>query len=134
MKLRNLKLSLGIFVLLAYMSIGIFGLFQWNHTAEMPMENCPYTQNGYAICANTLDHIAKWQQFSSAIFPTLLLLSALALGMILFFLNQEKYFGQDQNFYRWKYYLNNKKPYSPEEGMVKWLSLLENSPSFLTRT
>ena len=47
MNLHNKKLLISVFILLAYISIGIFGLFQFNHMTETPMVNCPYTQNEY---------------------------------------------------------------------------------------
>ena len=129
MSLHNTKLFIGVFILLAYISIGIFGLFQFNHMAEMPMTNCPYAQNGSSICENTLNHINDWRQFSNVIFTSLFIFSLLILGIILYFFGKQNFLIQKQHFYKWKYYLNNKKLYSCSDRVIKWLSLFENSPS-----
>ena len=130
MNLRNIKFFVGISVLLAYISIGIFGLFQFSHRSETPMINCPYTQNNFSLCENTLDHITKWQQFSNAISTSLSLFSFLILGIILYFFSRQNFLNQKQYFYKWKYYLHSKKPDNYPDRIIKWLSLLENSPSF----
>ena len=129
MILKNSKLFIGAFVLLAYISIGIFGLFKFNHMSETPMANCPYTQNSFSLCENSLTHINDWRQFSNATFPSLLVLSLLVLGIILYFFGKQNLLNQKQYFYKWKYYLNRKKLYTYEERIIKWLSLFENSPS-----
>ena len=85
MNLHNIKLFVGIFVLFVYVSIGIFGLIQFNHMVETPMINCPYAQNGSSLCENSLEHINDWRQFSNAIFYSLLILSFLILGLSLYF-------------------------------------------------
>ena len=61
MILQNKKFLISIFILLAYTSIGILGLFEFNHMSETPMVNCPYTQNGSSICENSLDNINDWR-------------------------------------------------------------------------
>lgn len=129
MSLQNKKLLIGAFILLAYISIGIFGLFQFNHIPETPMVNCPYTQNGSSICENILNHIQDWHWFSSAIFSSLSIFSFLILGVILYFFSKQNFLNQNQHFYKWKYYLDNKKLYSSPNRIIKWLSLFENSPS-----
>mgnify|MGYP001592361268 CR=1 FL=1 len=129
MSVRNIKLFIGVSILLAYISIGVFGLLKFNHTNEMPMPNCPYAQNGFSICENSLSHINDWRQFSNAIFPSLLILTLLVLGIILYFYNQQNFLKENIHFYRWKYYLNNKKLDTDENKIIKWLSLFENSPS-----
>ena len=128
---RNIKLFLGVSILFAYVSIGIFGLFQFNHMAEKPMINCPYAQNGYAVCSNGFDHINDWRQFFNAIFPSLLTFSFLVLGLILYSFSKRNFFNeQSKLFLKWEYYLDNKKLYTYPNKIIKWLSLLENSPSF----
>jgi hypothetical protein len=135
MKLYNPKLLIGIFILLAYISIGVFGLLQFNHMTEAPMENCPYTQNGHAICKDKLDHISSWQQFSNFIFPTLLVLLLLVSGIGLYLFGKKNLLNQKPYlFYKWKDYLDNKKSYLYLEKINRWLSLLVNSPSLLQRT
>ena len=129
MTLRNIKLFIGVSVLLAYISIGLFGLIQFNHMSKTPMVNCPYAQNSSSICENTLDHISKWQQFSNVTFPSLLILSLLVLGIILYFYNKQNFLKQNQYFYRWKYYLYDKNLDTYDNKIIKWLSLFENSPS-----
>lgn len=131
MKSYNTKLFLGIFILLAYIGIGVFGLLKFNHITEMPMVNCPYTQNGSSICENSLNHINDWQQFSNITTSTLFIFSILILGIILYFLGKQNFLNQKQYFYKWKYYLYNKKLYTYDNKIIKWLSLLENSPSFI---
>lgn len=125
----NIKLFIGVSVLLAYISIGVFGLFKLDHKIEMPMDNCPYTQNGYAICENSLDHINNWRQFSNGTFSSILILSFLALGLVLYFLNTRSFLNQEEYFYKWKYYLYSKKLFRKKEIIIKWLSLFENSPA-----
>ena len=127
MNLQKVKSFIGFFILFAYISIGIFGLFQFGHAVEEPMLNCPYTEGGYSICNNSLSHINNWRQFSNAIFLSLLIFSFL--GLILYFFSKQNLLNQKQYFYKWKYYLDNKKLYKQSEGIIKWLSLLENSPS-----
>ncbi len=134
MILRNIKLFIGVSVLLAYISIGVFGLFKLDHMTETPMVNCPYAQNGYAICDNSFSHIGNWQQFSNAIFPSLFLLSLLALSLILYFWGKQNFLNQKQHFFSWRYYLDDKQSYSFKERIIKWLSLFENSPSFIFKT
>ena len=130
MIIRNIKLLIGVCVLLAYMGIGIFGLFEFSHANEMPMENCPYAQNGYSLCENSFDHINNWRQFSNTTFSALFILSLLILGIILYFYNKRNFLKQNQYFYRWKYRLYDKKLNNYDNKIIKWLSLFENSPSF----
>ena len=128
MNLKHTRLFID-FILLAYLSIGVFGLFQLNHTTEMPMPNCPYAQGGFSLCENSFAHINNWRQFSNAIFPTLIFSSLLILGIILYFYNKQKLLKQTKYFYRWKYYLHNKKLHTFPNRIIKWLSLFINSPS-----
>lgn len=131
MKLYNAKLFSSAFVLLVYISIGVFGLLKFNHTYEMPMVNCPYAENGFYVCDNSLDHINNWRQFSRVTFVSLFTLSLLLFGIILYFLNQKNFLNQEQYFYKWKYCLYNKKLYTYPNKIIKWLSLFENSPALL---
>lgn len=128
---RNTKLFIGIFILLAYISVGIFGLFKFNHMADIPMIDCPYSQNSSSICENGLDHINNWRQFSNATFSSIFIFSLLILGLVLYFFNQRDFLNQKQYFYKWKYYLYSKKLYTSPNRIIKWLALFENSPSFL---
>ncbi|KKQ87055.1 MAG: hypothetical protein UT09_C0021G0011 [Parcubacteria group bacterium GW2011_GWF2_38_8] len=129
MKLDDAKLFIGILILVAYISIGIFGLFKFNHITETPMVNCPYAQNGSSICENSFNHINNWRQFSNTTFSSLLIFSFMILGIILYFFGKQDFLNQKKHFYRWKYYLDNKKLYSYSDTITKWLSLFENSPS-----
>ncbi|OGI64908.1 hypothetical protein A3H53_03860 [Candidatus Nomurabacteria bacterium RIFCSPLOWO2_02_FULL_40_10] len=129
MKLYNAKLFFGFFVLLTYISIGVFGLFELSHATEMPMANCPYAQNSFSVCENSLDHINNWQQFSNITFPSLFTFLLLTFGLVLYFYGKQNFLNQKQYFYKWKYYLDNKKLYSYSNRIIKWLSLFENSPS-----
>lgn len=131
MSLNKAKLFLGILILLAYVSIGVFGLLKFSHTSEMPMPNCPYSQGGFSLCENNFAHLNNWRQFSNAVLPFVLVLSLLALGVILYFYNKQNFLKQTQYLYRWKYYLYNKKLYTYPDRIIKWLSLFENSPSLL---
>jgi len=129
MILRNLKLFIALFIFLAYMGIGIFGLFQFSHVSGVPMANCPYSKNSFSVCDNSLGHINNWRQFSNTIFPSLFIFSLLIFGIILYFLNKRNFLNQKQYFYKWKYYLYNKKLDTSPNRIIKWLSLLENSPA-----
>src|SRR3989344_8989194 len=110
MKLNSTKLIISAFILFAYISIGIFGLFQFNHMTEKPMIDCPYTQNGSSICENSLNHINEWRQFSNVVFPPLFILLYLVLGVILYFFINQDFLNKKLYFYTWKYYLYNKTP------------------------
>ncbi|MBI2630906.1 hypothetical protein HYW73_01650 [Candidatus Nomurabacteria bacterium] len=126
------NLIIGSLALLAFVSIGVFGLMGWSHTAsplETPMMNCPYTENGYSVCENTLDHISKWQQFSNIVVPSIFIL--LIFAAVLYFIGKFNLFEPKAHFYKWKYDLYHKKLYSSPNRIIKWLSLFENSPSFL---
>lgn len=131
MNLHRLNFFAGAFFLLAYTSMGVFGLLKFNHTNEMPMPSCPYAQNVYSLCENNLGHIDNWRQFSNTIFPSLFILSMLLIGIVLYFFSKQKFLNQKQYFHKWKYYLYNKKLYSYQETIIKWLSLFENSPSLI---
>jgi hypothetical protein len=131
MSTQRTQLFTGLFILVAFISVGVFGLLGFNHMSETPMVNCPYTQNDSSLCVNTLDHITKWQQFSNIISPALFIFSLLALALVLYFTNKQNLLNQKQSFYRWKYYLNNKTLYTFPNIIIKWLSLFENSPSLL---
>jgi hypothetical protein len=133
MSLPKAKLLIGVFVLLAYMSIGVFGLIRFSHMSETPMSNCPYAESSFSVCDNSLVHINNWHQFSNAIFTSLFVFSLLILGMFLYLLDQRYFLNRKQYFYKWKYYLDNKKLSTPLDKIIKWLSLLENSPSFAYR-
>ena len=133
MTARNIKLFRGFFILFAYISIGVFGLFKFGHTNKMPMANCPYSQNSYSICENNFDHINNWRQFSNTIFSSLFIFSFLIFLIIFYFFNQRNFLRQKQHFYKWKYYLYNKKLDIYPNRIIKWLSLFENSPSINAR-
>ena len=130
MNLRNTKLFIGLFILLTYIGIGVFGLFEFNHVTETPMTNCPYTENDFSVCDNSLDHINNWQQFSNTTFPVLFIFLSLFLGVVLYFSNKQNFLNLKQYFYKWRYYLDSKKSFNSLNKIVKWLSLLENSPAF----
>ena len=128
---RNKKLMMGIIILLAYISVGLFGLFQFSHAETAPMVDCPYAQNGYALCQNTLNHIDDWQEFSNVLLSSLLIFSLLFFGIILYFFLKKSFSIQNYLlFYNHKRYLNKQKSYFYLPKITKWLSLLENSPSF----
>ena len=129
MSLGKIQSFMGLFLLLAFISVGVFGLLDFNHMSETPMVNCPYTQNNSSLCENTLDHITKWQQFLNVISPTLFIFSLLVLAVVLYFSGKQNLLNQKRSFYRWKYYLDSKKLYTYQEEIIKWLALFENSPS-----
>jgi hypothetical protein len=124
------NLIIGAFVLMAFIGVGVFGLFPLGHAAhgaEAPMSDCPYTENGSSLCENTLDHIAGWQQFSNIIIPALFII--LALAAVFYLVGSSGLLDQKQNFYRWRHYLYQERSSSYEQAIIKWLSLFENSPS-----
>jgi len=133
MILQKIKLLIGIFILLAYMGIGVFGLFKFNHMSADPMTNCPYAENGFSVCQNSIEHLNDWHQFSNVVFASLFIFSIMALGLVLYFLNRQNFLKQRRYFYEWKYYLYNKKLYVYLQEIIKWLSLFENSPSIYIR-
>lgn len=126
-------LFIAALAILAYSSIGVFGLLHLNHSGEMPMMNCPYSQGGSAICKNTLDHINDWREFSLAIILPVLLFSILAFTVLFFFKLRDylKLLQYQPNFER-----------DPEKQgitlffsiLTRWLALFENSPNAFVRT
>lgn len=130
MKFTKTKLFIGLFILLAYLGIGAFGLLQFNHVLpEAPMTNCPYQENGFSICENAISHINDWRQFSSVTVSSFVFVFFF-FGLVLYFLNKQNFLIHKQYFYRWKYYLDDKALYKSPNKIIKWLSLLENSPAF----
>jgi hypothetical protein len=129
MSLHNIKLFIGLSILLAFISTGVFGLFQISHVIEAPMENCPYIQNNFSVCANNLNHIDDWRQFSTTTISSLIVFSFLVLSIILYFFGKQNFLKQKQYFYKWKYSLYSKKLYISPNKITRWLSLLENSPA-----
>lgn len=132
MNLHNAKLVLGIFILLSYISIGTFGLFEFNHMIETSMADCPYAQNSYSLCKNGLDHIENWRQFSNIILPSLItfLTLILILGMIPYLFDKYNSLNWQQYFDKWKYHPNRNKLRTYPNRIIGWLSLFENSPSY----
>lgn len=130
MNLSGTKSFISIFILLAFVGVGVFGLLQFSHSADMPMANCPYSPSGYSICENTLGHIGKWQNFLSVTLPALFVL-LLTVAILLYFRKLLDLLNSRFNFLRRKYVRNNEKLYSPQRTVIKWLSLLENSPSLV---
>lgn len=129
MILHNTKLFLGIFIFLAFISVAVFGLLQFNHinqSAEASMMDCPYAQNGYAVCENNLNHINIWQQFSNVTFPSLFALSFIILGLVLYFFGKQNLLNNiSQGLIR----LWRKKLFTRPQKIIRWLSLFINSPS-----
>jgi len=130
MILRNTKLFIGIILVFAFLSIGVFGLFQFNHNSLMPMTDCPYLENGFSMCENIIDHINNWQQFINVVPTVLYVFSIVLLGLFLYFLDQRNFLNQKLYLYIWKYYIDNKVLYIFRHKIIQWLSLFENSPSF----
>ena len=128
MRLHQRKSFIAIFILLAYISIGVFGLFQFNHTTGMAMADCPYTQGSFSVCSSNLEHIDHWHKFSNTTFTSFFILALLILGIILYFLDTQDFF--DTHFYKWKYYLKIKLS-TYLAIITKWLSLFEHSPPVL---
>lgn len=128
MSLYKIKSFIAIFVMFTYISISIFGLFQFNHSLGMAMADCPYAQGSFSVCDSNLEHINYWHQFSNTTFASFFILGFLILGIILYVLNTQVFF--DIHFYKWKYYLNTKS-HAYSEKITRWLSLFENSPPVL---
>jgi len=131
MATKNIKLFIGITITLAYIGIGVFGLFEFSHAKEMPMVNCPYAENSFAVCNNSLDHINNWQQFSNVVVPSLFIFSILLLGFALYFfartvLQKELLI---LNRFRSRFRLADIILKTSQQSITRWLSLLENSPS-----
>lgn len=129
MSLKHTKLFIGIFILLAYISIGVFGLFQMTHTNDVPMANCPYALGSYSVCDGGINHIEHWQKFSNTTFTPLFIFSLLILGLILYVYNKRSFLDRERHlFYKWKYYIDSKISYEYLKKITRWLSLFENSP------
>ena len=124
MVLTNRKLIIGLLILTAFVGIGVFGLAAGSHLPGTPMPDCPYAPGGFALCADTLQHIANWQEFSSIVVPFVFVL--LVLAGATYFLNQNL-LNPEQRSYRRKNLDAEKYFYTGT--ILKWLSLLENSPS-----
>lgn len=129
MSLQNTKLFIGGILLLAYVSIGVFGLFQFNHTNKVLMNDCPYSLNTYSICKDSIDHINNWHIFSNAVFPALIILSIILFIITSYFFDRNKFFRQNLGqFYEWAYDLDDKFFQIYHRKITYWLSLFENSP------
>ena len=120
----NGKFLIGLLILLAFAGVGVFGLLNFDHLSGAPMPDCPYTQNSFSLCENSLNHIAAWQKFSSVVLP--LIFALLILAGIFYSLDQNL-FNTGQNFYRRRD--TDAKKYFYTGTILKWLSLFENSPS-----
>ena len=132
MNLNSKRSFIGILILLAYISIGVFGLFGFNHMSEQPMINCPYTESSFSICENTFDHINLWQQFFDIVLPSFVVFSFLMLGIVLYFFNKQSLLNFFlRSFSQWKYFLDDKILSFYKNKIIQYLSLFENSPSFL---
>lgn len=127
MGIKNIKSFIAVFILVAYISISIFGLFQFSHRSEMAMTDCPYAQGGFSVCDSNLEHINHWHQFSNIPLSKFIFL-LLIFGVTLLFLGSKDIF--NTHFYKWKYYLNTKRS-TYLEIITKWLSLFEHSPPVL---
>lgn len=130
MSLQNKKLSIGVILLLAYISISVFGLFQMNHNkTTVPMNDCPYILNTHAMCDNGLSHINHWREFSNFVFPTLFILSMILFTLALCFFDRNKFLLQKLIlFHRWTQYLDYRFYYLSRGKLIHRLSLFENSP------
>lgn len=127
---KNIKIFLGSFLLLAYISMGIFGLLHVSHMGGMPMTNCPYTENNLTLCDNGLRHINNWRQFSNVpLSVNILTLSLLLTGVFLYVLSQLYLLNQKRQLYKWKHFSQDKNLYTPKNRIISWLSLFEHSPS-----
>lgn len=132
MKFQRKNLIIGALILLAFFGAGALGLFQFSHsgmTMEAPMVNCPYSQNGFSVCVNELDHIGSWQKFLNVVFPSIAFISILFLGIVLHLLNKRNILLQEAYTERFRYDLYKEKVKSRPDNISRWLSLLENSPS-----
>jgi len=131
---KNIKLYIGIIALLAYISIGVFGLVRLTHLPETPMINCPYAENGFSVCNNGFDHINNWQEFSSITFPALFILLLMVLGLVLYFFDRQNLLNKNRYFYKWRFDFYDEKLHTLSQEIIKWLSLFENSPSLAYKT
>lgn len=130
MNFHSNNIIIGVFILMAFLSMAVFGLLQFSHvmhSEETPMVNCPYAENGFSVCQNILEHVNSWRQFSNALISSFVSL-LLAFGAFLYFVPNILTLGPD--FRRWRYYFHNKKLSKYWSDIVNWLSLFENSPSF----
>ncbi len=133
MNLVNKKLFIGVFILLAYIGIGVFGLFHFSNMSEMSMTNCPYSENGFAVCDNSLEHINNWQQFSNVVVPSLFIISFLLLGFALYFFYTQTVPQEELlilNRFRSRFRFADIILKTSQRSIIRWLSLFENSPSF----
>lgn len=125
MKNHIAKLFIGGFLLLIYISIATFGLYQLGHSAEMSKGECPYMQNSYALCNNSFGYINGWQQFSNVVINPIFILAILVVSSYLYIIKKLPI-----NFYKRRLFVSNKKTYLYFHKIIRWLSLFENSPQF----
>jgi len=130
MTFKNTKLFIGFVILFVYTTIGLFALLQFDHLTDMPMEKCPYIENTFAVCEDTLNHMTNWQKFSNVIFTPLFVFSLLVLIASFYFLSKKDILiSKPRLFYKWKLYWDSKKLHPPLHKIMSWLSLFENSPA-----
>lgn len=128
MKKNSAKLLISAGVLVVYLGVTAFGLSQFGHYTGMSMEKCPYTQNNYALCDNSFEHINSWQQLSNVVIGALFVLPILIFATFLVLLSSVQILS-----YRWRRYLSSNRLYSYFYKKIRWLSLFESSPPYCTK-
>ncbi len=67
MKLTQSK-TLALFVLLAYLYLGVFSLLTMSGHHHMPMTDCPYMVGQQSVCAmDTFEHLTAWKSLVLAV-------------------------------------------------------------------
>ncbi len=125
MNLIKKQSFIAVSILVAYMTIAVFGLLQFGHTEGMAMAGCPYAQGSFSVCEDSFEHIDHWHQFSNVTFSSFFTFSLLIFGLFLSFFITHKIF--TRYFYRYKFYIK-RKLFTFKEVLTEWLSLFENSP------
>lgn len=80
---NKLKLLLGSFALLGYLSILFYMPVHMIEMADMnmPMEHCPFAMNQHVICNMTIsEHIREWQNSLQGFLPSFEILTATILA------------------------------------------------------
>jgi hypothetical protein len=87
--MKTLYWVIGLLILISYIWIAVFGLFQVTHMSHMGtgMHHCPFMIGQQSICPmDAVHHLQMWQVFSTVVIPLFeILLFSLCVFVVLRF-------------------------------------------------
>lgn len=85
--MKTLSSKIGLFILISYIWIAVFGLLQLSHMSHMGhgTHPCPFMVGQQSLCPmDTAHHLSSWQTFTTAVFPSIELLVLAVLTVAVF--------------------------------------------------